>query len=309
MNDHDIVERYDSPGVMKFVHANGMETTVKTVPTCGGNDNKAVMFISSSVGCQQKCKFCYLTTKKFPYTKVSDDMIVEACKAVLDSIDISDKYLKLSFMGMGDALAEDISIYAISMALFHHAVIKNKLCMGIDGVDVGTSVPAKYSLFKALQINHLNEFLSDLSTVVPFNPKNDYSTRSFVRVFISLHSMSDSVRFYMMPLTSTMAKINKFIESLDEKVNVHFHTLLLKGVNDTPMDVLEMLQAFQWYKYKGRELRLLRFNKCDKSPYEESPNIDLFVQSAKDYKINFKYQTSAGSEIKSACGQFICKTF
>lgn len=309
MNDHDIVEKYESPGVTKFIHVNGMETTLKTVPGCGGEEkNKAVLFISCSVGCEQKCKFCYLTTKQMKFEYVFDDTIVMAIKSVLDEIDITDKYLKLSFMGMGEVFATTYDLHAIVLDIFDYAM-SNELIKGIDGVDVGTSVPQGYSDTVIGDMHVINSYLHDLFlSGVEFNPANDYAHRSFVRLFVSLHSVCSSIRFQMMPKTSSMMNLNGFLNRFQE-IDIHFHVMLVKGVNDSPLDVIQLLDAFDWYKYKDRELRLLRFNKCDRSVYEESPNFDAFVEEANRRNIKFKYQESAGSEILSACGQFVCKSF
>ena len=307
MNDYDIVEKYESIGVIKFVHANGMETTLKTIPTCSDEDkNKAVLFISSSVGCQQACKFCYLTTKRMPYESINTDTVINACKAVIDSVDISDKYLKLSFMGMGEAMSSRIDLFKICNGLFEYA-LNNELCLGIDGIDIGTSVPQSYEKDHIHEIISMNNWLSlYYKTGIKFNPANDYSKRTFVRIFISLHSVNNKIRFGMMPKTSSMRNLNKFIDMF-ENIDIIFHVMLIDGVNDRPLDLVQLSNYFQFGKFKNMELRLLRFNKCDKSAYSESEMFNKFIRCQKRRGINFKYQISAGVEIQSACGQFVCK--
>ena len=59
-----------------------------------------------------------------------------------------------------------------------------------------------------------------------------------------------------------------------------------------------------WLPYS--ELRILRYNECDNSPYKESDKFDYIVKYFHDNLSKVKYQISAGSEIKAACGQFIC---
>jgi len=306
MNDYDIIEKCESPGVTKFIHVNGMETTIKTVPTCSDEDkNKAVLFISCSVGCQQACKFCYLTTKKMPYKSISTDAVISACKAVIDAVDISDKYLKLSFMGMGEVMSSRINLFKICNRLFEHSFEK---CLGIDGVDFGTSVPQSYNKEHIQEILNMNKWLGLYYKMgIKFNPANDYSQRTFVRMFISLHSINDDIRHEIMPKTSSMRNVNEFI-GMFEDINIIFHVMLIEDVNDNGLHLVYMINEFQYGLYKENELRLLRFNKCNESPYNESSTFDNFTKEAKE-KINykFKYQISAGSEIKAACGQFVCK--
>ena len=111
MNCWDIVDKHLASGVTKYIHRNGMETAIKTVPTCGVDKNKAVLFISSSVGCEQKCSICHLTTNNFKFNSIDDKTVIMACKVAIDDFDISDKYLKISFMGMGDLFATDLNCY------------------------------------------------------------------------------------------------------------------------------------------------------------------------------------------------------
>lgn len=309
MNDWDIVETYHTEGVSKYIHANGMETTLKTVPTCGTEKNKAVLFISASVGCKQKCKFCYLTAKKYPYAKITQDVLLNACKEVIDVSDIQDKYLKISFMGMGEIMSEGhLNIFEISRDLFEYAFLEGQMCAGIDGVDVGTSAPATYYEAQIERIHVLNHYLRALHIAgVPFNEANDYSDRSFVRLFFSFHSINNKGRFYLMPYTRSMRDLNNMVRKVERNISIIFHHMLLEGENDTIMDVVGLRDCLLWYG-EDVELRLLRFNKCPGIELNESPKVQEFIDFfLKEEKIRFKYQISAGSEISAACGQFLCK--
>jgi adenine C2-methylase RlmN of 23S rRNA A2503 and tRNA A37 len=110
--DYSIVEKDENwdGDVIKYIHNNGNETTVKVGQSCtGGNTDTSVLFLSTSIGCPQNCKFCWLTSKKYPYKRISKETIIYSAFEALDaSIDkIKGTYLKLSFMGMGDFCAED----------------------------------------------------------------------------------------------------------------------------------------------------------------------------------------------------------
>lgn len=308
MNDFDIVERYETDDVIKFIHANGMETALKTVPTCGNTSNKAVLFVSSSVGCRQKCKFCYLTTKNMKYQYVDEDTIVEACKEVLEYVDISDKYFKLSFMGMGEAFDSCIDIHSITLDVISYA-LSNELVAGIDGVDIGTSAPTKYDISTIDDIHFINEYLSDLRhSGIPFNPENNYRERSLVRLFFSLHSTDNGCRRSLMPMARSMRDLNTLVRKF-KMYNVIFHCMFLDGVNDSVSDIVNVRDYIFWQKdSQDIELRLLRFNKCADSKYFESPRIDEIINFFKQQDLKFKYQVSAGSEITAACGQFLCKS-
>lgn len=109
--------------VLKYIHNDGSETAIKNVPSCDNeinfltgdivpvakDRNKFSVFISSSVGCHVGCKFCYLTVKKYPYHQLTKEQIIDNTKkAIIDAVnsnpELENKYVKLSFMGMGDIL-------------------------------------------------------------------------------------------------------------------------------------------------------------------------------------------------------------
>lgn len=306
MNDYDIVETYEVEGVKKFIHANGMETTLKTVPTCGTDKNKAVLFVSSSVGCDQKCKFCYLTAKKMQYEFVNEETIVEACKLVLDNVDISDKYLKVSFMGMGEAFCTDIDIHNITFNVISYA-LSNELVKGIDGVDIGTSAPTIYNKSIIYDIHFINAYLQDLRHIgVEFNPANNYTNRSLVRIFISLHSINNGDRRFLMPKSRSLRDLNSLVRKF-KNYNVIFHYMCLSGINDRIIDIVDLHGYLKWQgEAQDVELRLLRFNKCTGITLNESNRVQEVIDFFSKSDIKFKYQISAGSEILASCGQFLC---
>jgi adenine C2-methylase RlmN of 23S rRNA A2503 and tRNA A37 len=87
-------------------------------------------------------------------------------------------------------------------------------------------------------------------------------------------------------------------------VDVILHQLFLEGVNDTEHD-LRQIKAGIDCLIPDTELRVLRFNECENSSYKESKNFDDLVKRYSDVLPKVKYQISAGSEIKAACGMFL----
>ena len=301
MNDFDIVETYHSSGVIKYVHANGMETTLKTVPTCGEQRDKAVLFISSSVGCNQGCEFCYLTAKKMKCVAVDEDMVINCCKQVLKRAQIDDKYLKLSFMGMGEWFATDLDIFNITRELFNYCIYELDNIAGIDGVDIGTSLPKQAAQSKLIEIATVDLLLQGYKSFgIKFNPNNN--DRTLVRLFVSLHSTQNEKRSRLMPNTMSIEQMNRYLYGF--KSDIIFHYMLLDGINDSLKDVSDL---YAFIESSDKELRLLRFNKCPGVMLDESGYVDEIIDLLKRSRMKFKYQISAGSVIKAACGQFLCK--
>lgn len=327
--DTDIVEEYANAdkSVIKYVHANGGETTIKTVSGCVDGEgiedkNKVVMFLSSSIGCKGSCQFCYLTGKAYPYAKLSeDDIATMGIAAVIAAKDIvKGKYLKISFMGMGDAFYEDFSVNAVAMRIFTYV---SDYIRGIDGVDVGTMFPKMDTRNKLKDLVRLNSAIWKMTQQGKLlNPNNEYTPlsrgakapneRTAVRLFVSLHSMSDPVRHLLMPGTEKIfTMLMRLHEGGEFPLDVIFHYMLLDVINDSDNDLVTLYSVFETLLTKY-ELRLLRFNECPNIigwQASSDARYDEFCDRLKNSNFKFKYQVSTGAEILAACGQFVCKKF
>lgn len=310
--------RTEDGQVVKYIHDDGSETAIKTVSSCGNILNKATgkiepvevdrnkfsCFISSSVGCPIGCKFCYLTVKKFPYHKLTKkDIVKNVQSALVEELAYSDyshkynnKFIKLSWMGMGDALLLDPPIvYEATHDILGHIYDLN-LVSGVDGVDISTVLPHNKKGWP-YWLGMLNK---DLHYGFIRNPKS--LDRSPVRLFYSLHHGE------LIPIERN---VNRDFETLQwfnymYGVDIIIHHMFIEGWTDTEehLDYIEIfLRRFDF----NPEIRILRYNECPNSPYKEAPNFDELVKHAADIFPKVKYQVSAGSEIKAACGQFLCK--
>ena len=131
IDNFDVYRSIDNT-VSKYIHEDGSETAIKTVKSIQSilnpltnkienretDRNKYSIFISVSVGCFMKCKFCHLTIKNSKYLKLEEEHILSNIKeAMLDVInfnaDIKNKFVKLSWMGMGDAFIHYDIVYNV----------------------------------------------------------------------------------------------------------------------------------------------------------------------------------------------------
>ena len=113
------VYRSNDGTVSKYIHEDGSETAIKLVKsvqsvlnpitneieTRESDRNKYSIFISSSVGCFMKCKFCHLTMKNAKHIKLPEEQVLSNLKEAMEDIinfnpDIKNRYVKLSWMGM-----------------------------------------------------------------------------------------------------------------------------------------------------------------------------------------------------------------
>jgi len=331
-----IVETYNNKEgtVSKYVHDSGAETTIKTVSSCSNvvdasgvhikeeDHNKVSLFISSSVGCMMRCGFCYLTTKKFPFYPLTDKEIITnsidalRAKAEVDP-SIKTKFLKISYMGMGDAFASSENEFGYTAFTILRKAVSEGLVAGLDGVDIGTVFPKTENGWTRDQIEWLDFYIWEAveREELVMNPYHKYRYgsrdvdfgRTPVRLFISLHTLDNKKRKMLMPATGSIGNIIKYVQLID--IDVIFHVLFLNKVNDFIDDVDDLVYTFEKDPVlKECELRVLRFNSCKGSKYKEAVSTDNIINLwLARSKVKFKYQISAGSEIKAACGQFLCR--
>lgn len=314
------VYRTEDGQVSKYVHDDGSETAIKTVSSCGnifnkitGNiepveveRNKFSVFISSSVGCPIGCKFCYLTAKKFPYHKLSSHEIFNnVAEALSEEIkvkpELRKKYMKLGWMGMGDAfLLDPRELVSVTTNLISWVIGDKNYAQGLDGVDISTVIPKENTGWPH-QIAMLDEMLQGRRR----NP--DSLDRSLVRLFYSLHGVSN--RQELIPINRLAQDDLRLLSRLREwhGIDIILHHMFLEGINDGDRTLLQV-QVVVEDVIPGAEVRILRFNECDNSPYKESKKFDELVKKYAEKLPKVKYQISAGSEIKAACGQFLCLT-
>jgi len=298
--------------VVKYLHEDGSETCIKTVSSCNyyynkltnkieenyTDRNKFSVFISSSVGCPVKCKMCYLTIKNYLFYNLSEDEIftnvIDSIKSkIKDDISIRNKYIKICWMGMGDACFNLEKTYNVTLRIVDY-VIKNKLAKGIDGVDIGTVLPT---------INIDFSYISKLEDSLKNIKRNKHTNyRPLVRVFYSLHSAIPEVRKSIIPKSINNSSILNSIPT-----DIVLHQIFLNGINDSEENIDALISFCK--ENKNFELRVLRYNSCKGSVYVESENFIKIIRKLNDNIDNIKYQISPGSEIKAACGQFIMKRY
>jgi adenine C2-methylase RlmN of 23S rRNA A2503 and tRNA A37 len=305
--------------ITKYVHLDGSETIIKSNSSCsnalnletGSIDilpierNKFSVFISSSYGCPLGCKFCYLTSKKTPYVKLSNEQIIENVKEALvyeANINplIRRRYIKLSWMCMGDAfLMHPLDLRITTEKIISFAIRDYGCATGLDGVDISTIFPKNNDGWPH-QLATMNDRLFDNYRI---NKHND--NRSIVRLFYSLHSPIN--RKEIIPASRFNSPIpdltilNKFKKWYG--IDVIIHHMFLEDINDSNLH-LDSIKYLTDAIIKDTEFRVLRFNDYEGSKFKESYNFDsLIVKYSKELG-NVKYQISNGRDIKASCGMF-----
>lgn len=318
----------DDGTVAKFVHDDCSETAVKVVKSCSSfieddrvrlewvDRNKYSVFISSSLGCYMRCPFCHLTIKDSQYRKLQAKAVLDNVKeAILHEVErrpsIRTRYAKLCWMGMGDAVNQPGMVHDVTLELMEW-LMREQLAVGLDCVDLSTVLPPVKdswmtwfsALDKALQPYPLNP-LSYRMEQAELATQSQYAGRSRFRMFWSVHSAVQTTRDKMvpggMPLPRALEQLRAFAQ---QGPNLLLHQLFVEGLNDCDAEV-EALLGLLRENFADNELRVLRYNFCDRSPYREWSSVDAAVARIARRHARLKVQVSAGKEIAAACGQFL----
>lgn len=330
--DFDVFRTEDG-SVSKYVHEDGSETAVKLVKsvqnvlnplsreieTRTSDRNKYSVFISSSVGCYMRCPFCHLTLKDSKYRPLSDARVLANIKeALLDKLEfnptLAERYVKLSWMGMGDAVNVPGMVHDTTLELLDW-IMSNGLAKGLDGVDLSTVLPpvrpawvgAFQSLDRALDAYPKNPVYAMDNAAFA---SGDYTHRNPFRLFYSIHSAVQPLRDKTVPGALPLAEAVAHLKAY-AGAGAHtliFHHLLVQGLNDSRAE-LEALASWMNNHFPAHELRILRYNLCARSQYRESEDFLRQIRWLSDAVPFLKVQISPGNEVSAACGQFIVKDF
>lgn len=305
--------------VSKYVHDDGSETSIKFTSSCGNKINKNTgkvelveidrnkfsVFISPSVGCNLGCKFCHLSINKHLYRKLTPTEVFNNVKDALiaetkEHPEMRKKYMKISWMGMGDAfLFNPIDLRRLTNKILSWAIKDNGIAIGIDGVDIATMMPKNHPGWPH-HLAALNDECFDYRS----NPYN--INRSNLRIFYSLHKFIG--RKELMPSSRFNDPSNdlRLLYHFNQwyGIDIILHQLLLEGINDTKQELKQIKSAIDCL-IPNAELRILRFNEYENSEYKESSRFDELVNMYTSTLPKVKYQISTGSEIMASCGMFL----
>ncbi|MBU8912094.1 MAG: 23S rRNA (adenine(2503)-C(2))-methyltransferase RlmN [Desulfobacterales bacterium] len=242
--------------------------------------------VSSQVGCAQNCQFCLTAKGGFIRNLNVCEMIAQIRDAryYLVQKDLDPKKLSnIVFMGMGEPLAN----------------YKN--------------------LVKALEIitdsDYGLKFSSKRVTVSTCGlvPKiTQLGLDTDVNLAVSLNATTDEMRSSLMPINKKYP-LNQLLEAcrtftMKPRKKITFEYILMKGVNDTKADALNLAKLLAPIKAK---VNLIPFNEYDKSDFKRpSKNqVSEFLQVLLDRNFTAITRKSKGDDILAACGQLKAKLY
>ena len=217
-------------------------------------DDYIIGYVSSSIGCNQGCKQCFLTQQKqTEMYHVTPNMFADQIKLVIDHYKNNDddglaNRININFMARGDA--------------FVNKHIVNTYPEVYDAI----SKPCKEA--------NLNPKMN-ISTIMPYTVK--YRTLQSIfkdrpaHLYYSLYSINDEYRRKWMPGSIdwklALDKIKDYQDNGGEIVT--FHWAFIEGENDKLEDVLKMAEILKEYKFNAK-FNLVRYNNHNNLPYKET---------------------------------------
>jgi len=229
--------------------------------------------VSSQIGCSLGCKFCATAMLGFGRNlSVSE---------ILSQVYLSKDVSNVVFMGMGEPFLNYDNV--IKSIEFLNS--ENGLNIGARKITVSTAgIPSGIRKFSELNWQ--------------------------VRLAVSLNSADEKKRSELMPIT------NKYsLKSLKEAIiyyqmktkrRITFEYIMLKGVNDTEKDLLDLLSFVEGI---DANINLIPYNKNEFTPFSPSdnPKIDEFIFKLKNKNIEAVKRVSHGQDVNAACGQLALK--
>ena len=236
--------------------------------------NRMTLCLSSEVGCNMGCKFCYTGKQKLK-KRLSTFEIVGQYITAQKFLKSHSKITNLVFMGMGEPLDNEQAVFT-SIDIFHEPLginlSKKRITVSTSGI-----------------VDRIEKV-----------------TQSKVRLAVSLNGVDDHVRTSLMPinrkwpLQELLKACKKHTQEAKEKVT--FEYVLLKGVTDSTNDARRLYHLTKAIPCK---INIIPFNEHPQSGFlrPEEDRIVNFQNTLIQLGAHVLRRKTMGDDILAACGQ------
>ncbi len=259
-------------GTQKFLFEVGEGLSVEAVLI--PSDDRLTLCISSEVGCNMACKFCYTGKQKLKRRLLAKEIVGQYIQAA-DLLGESQRITNIVFMGMGEPL---------------------------DNSD---------NVFQAIEILHSpwgiqfskRKITVSTSGLVPEMPK---ISRAKVRMAVSLNAPNNAIRDEVMPINKRFP-IEVLLEacrqhSRETRDKVTLEYVLLKGVTDQLEHARELVRLTRDVPSK---INIIPFNEHPGSDYQRPSDeqVEKFHAELMRLGAHVLLRRTMGRDIFAACGQ------
>ncbi len=259
-------------GTQKFLFDVGNGNTVEAVVIPA--EDRLTLCISSEVGCNMACKFCFTGKQKLK-RRLQTHEIVGQFMQVSDCLKEGQRLSNIVFMGMGEPLDNPDAVFK-SIEVLHDPwgmnLSRRKITVSTSGL-----VPEMWRI-----------------------------AANKVRLAVSLNGSNDEIRSQVMPINKRypikdlLAACRQFCEETGDKVT--FEYVMLKGVTDKLEQARELHQLTKNIPCK---INLIPFNEHPGSGFErpEDRQIEKFQDELIRLGSHVLLRRTMGRDIFAACGQ------
>lgn len=260
-------------GTRKYLFEVGRGMTVESVLI--PSDDRLTLCISSEVGCNMACQFCYTGKQKLK-KRLSTSEIVGQFMQVHDSLQPEGKRISnIVFMGMGEPLDNP-----------EHVFNSIKILTNEWGVNLSR---------KKITVS--------TSGLVPQMP---LITKAGVRLAVSLNAPNHEIRNVVMPinkkypLKDLLQACKEYCDETGEKVTLEY--VLLKGITDSLENAREL---FHLTKNIPCKINIIPFNEHPGSDYQRPTRESVlkFQNELIRLGAHVLLRKTMGRDIYAACGQ------
>ncbi len=259
-------------GTMKFLFDVGDGQSVEAVMI--PSKDRRTLCVSSEVGCNLACKFCYTGKQKLKRRLTAGEIIGQFLE-VSKRMPEGERLTNIVFMGMGEPLDNPTAVF--------------------KSIDI---------LHSPWGINFSRKKITvSTSGIVPMIP---LITKSGTRLAVSLNAADDKTRDEIMPINKRWP-IKQLLDACFEhyqvtKDRVTIEYVLLKGVTDSLEDAEKLYRLTRRIPCK---INIIPFNEHPGSGYHR-PNeqqVERFHQRLMQLGAHVLRRKTMGRDIYAACGQ------
>ncbi|MFA7662336.1 MAG: 23S rRNA (adenine(2503)-C(2))-methyltransferase RlmN [Patescibacteria group bacterium] len=242
-------------------------------------DARRTICVSSQVGCPLDCKFCATGHMGFTRNLTTSEIVEQVLFFARYLKDKNEKITNIVYMGMGEPFLNYDNV--------------------IESIKI-LNDPKKFGL----GARHFS--ISTAGIVEGINKLVDLNIQ--VNLAISLHTSNNDLRSELMPINNQYP-LEKVLTAVDNYIiktsrQVMFEYLLIKGVNDSTEDAMELA------KLMDKKLYIVNLIPCNPVGEFKAPSkkaIENFKNVLAYYHIPFTQRHAFGQEIEAACGQLAIK--
>lgn len=259
-------------GTQKFLFDMGQNLTVEAVLI--PSDDRLTLCISSEVGCNMACRFCFTGKQKLK-RRLQAHEIVGQFLQVHRRLQPEQRISNIVFMGMGEPLDNPVNVFK-AIEILHSPwgmnVSRRRITVSTSGI-----VPEMWRIAAAK-----------------------------VRLAVSLNGPNDEIRTAVMPinkkwpLKDLLSACKEYVRTTGDKVT--FEYVLLKGVTDQ-LEHARMLHKLT--RDIPCKINIIPFNEHPSSGFDrpDDAQVQKFHQELMDLGVHVLLRRTMGRDIFAACGQ------